>query len=141
MIAAACFLVAGVTLGVIFAIDPAVGARLRQAHAVANLFGWAGLLISGFGYALVPGFAMAGLRWPRLAKAQLGILAAGVVAGVAATTWRALGDGPDDAVIGAQALVAFGLMLFAVQVAAMFLGSTGALESAQRGPLAVRAAG
>lgn len=119
MVVAGIFLVAGVTLGVMFAIDPATGARLRQAHAIANLFGWAGLLISGFGYALVPGFFGTSLRWPRLARAQLAILAAGVAAGMGAVAWRMYGDGPDTAVIAAQAVVAVGLALFAAQVAAM----------------------
>jgi hypothetical protein len=123
MVGAALFLVFGVTLGVIFAIDPATGARLRQAHAVANLFGWAGLLISGFGYALVPGFAGTALRRPRLAAVQIGVLAAGVIAGIAATAWRMYGDGPDTAVIAAQAVVTAGLLLFAAQVASLFAGA------------------
>lgn len=120
MIAAGIFLVAGVTLGVIFAVDPATGARLRQAHAVANLFGWAGLLISGFGYALVPGFAGTAPRWPRLAAAQLAILAAGVAGGMVAVAWRMYSDGPEAAVIATQAAVAVGMLLFAAQVAGMF---------------------
>ncbi len=117
---AAVFLLVGLTLGVVFAIDPATGARLRQAHAISNLFGWAGLLISGFGYALVPGFAGTRLRWPRLAAAQVGIVAAGVAAGIAAVAWRMYGDGPESASIAAQAVVATGMVLFAGQVAAMF---------------------
>jgi hypothetical protein len=123
MVVAGCFLVAGVTLGVIFAIDPATGARLRQAHAIANLFGWAGLLISGFGYVLVPGFAGTRLRWPRLARAQLVILATGVAGGMGAVAWRMYGDGPETAVIAAQAVVAVGIALFAAQVAAMFVAA------------------
>lgn len=122
ILAAGSFLVVGVTLGVIFAIDPAMGARLRQVHALANLFGWGGLLVSGFGYAFVPQFAGAGLRWPRLAPVQLGVLAIGIAAGILAFAWRALGDGPDEAVMAAQAIVGVGLALFAVQVAATFLG-------------------
>jgi hypothetical protein len=124
MLIAGVFLVVGLTLGVIFAIDPATGARLRQAHAIANLFGWAGLLISGFGYALVPEFAGARVRWPRLAVAQLGILSLGVAGGMAAVAWRMYGDGPDSAVIAAQAMVAAGMLLFAAHVAAMFVDAT-----------------
>ncbi len=120
---AAMFLLVGLTLGVIFAIDPATGARLRQAHAIANLFGWSGLLISGFGYALVPEFAGTRLRWPRLAAAQVGIVAMGVAAGTAAVAWRMYGDGPESAVVVARAVVAAGMLLFAGQVAAMFAGS------------------
>ncbi len=119
---ASAFLLGGLALGVMFAIDPATGARLRQAHAIANLFGWAGLLISGFGYALVPGFAGARLRWPRLAMAQIGIVALGVASGMAAVAWRMYGDGPDAPLMGAQALVATGMLLFAAQVAALFVG-------------------
>lgn len=120
---AAVFLLIGITLGAIFAIDPATGARLRQAHAISNLFGWAGLLISGFGYALVPGFAGTRLRWPRLAAAQVGIVAVGVAAGMVAVAWRMYGDGPDSAMVVAQGVVAAGMVLFAVQVAAMFASS------------------
>lgn len=120
MVGAGAFLAIGLTLGVVFAVDPATGARLRQAHAIANLFGWAGLLISGFGYALVPGFAGAPLRWPRLALAQLAILVAGVAGGMVAVAWRRYGDGPEAAVIVAQSMVAAGMLLFAAHVAAMF---------------------
>jgi len=119
VVASAC-LVLGVSLGVAFAIDPAIGPRLRQAHAVANLFGWAGLLISGFGYNLVPGFSGGSLRWPRLAMAQIVVLATGVLAGVGAIAWRMYGSGPEWAIILSQAVVALGLGLFALQVAAIF---------------------
>ena len=122
ILAAGAFLIFGVTLGVMFAIDPALGARLRQVHAAANLFGWGGLLISGFGYYFVPHFAGARIRWPRLALAQLGELAMGIAAGIAALLWHALGDGPDGAVVAAQGIVGVGLILFAIQTAGIFFG-------------------
>ncbi len=111
----------GITLGVVFAIDPSVGARSRQIHAVANVFGWGGLLISGFGYAFAPSFAGVPLRWPRLALVQLGVLGTGVLASTAALFWRVYGDGPDAPVIAAQVVIAAGLLLLAVQVAGVFL--------------------
>lgn len=122
ILTAGLFLVFGVTLGVAFAIDPGLGPRLRQVHALSNLFGWGGLLISGFGYYFVPHFAGAGVRWPRLAHLQLGVLVLGVVAGVVTLMWRALGDGPAGAVVIAQGVVGLGLLLFAIQTAGIFFG-------------------
>jgi hypothetical protein len=110
---AVTFLVFGVGLGVAFAVDPGLGPRLRQTHATANVFGFAGLLISGFGYSFVPHFAGRELRWPRLARVQLGLLLTGAGAGVGATVWRGIGDGPDGTVLLAQAIVGMGLLLFA----------------------------
>lgn len=121
IVAASVFLVLGVALGVAFAIDPAIGARLRQAHAVSNVFGWAGLLISGFGYTLVPGFSGRPLRWPRVAAAQIAVLVTGVTVGVAAIAWRSFGSGPDWLIVATQGVIALGLLLFAVQVAGIFL--------------------
>jgi hypothetical protein len=127
LLAVAC-LAFGITLGVVFAIDPAVGARSRQIHAVVNLFGWGALLISGFGYAFAPNFAGVALRWARLAALQLGVLACGVLASTAVMFWRIYGGGPDAPVIVAQNVIAFGLLLFAVQVAGVFLLDTGPSE-------------
>lgn len=117
-IGAALLLLVGVTLGSLFAIDPALGARLRLAHAEINLFGWTGLLISGAGYYLVPRFAGRPLRWPKLAPLQLGALASGVVLAVIALVWRAYGIGSPALLLLAQALIASGFALFAVLVAA-----------------------
>jgi hypothetical protein len=122
ILVAIAFLVAGVGLGVAFAIDPGLGPRLRQTHATANVFGFGGLLISGFGYVFVTHFAGRSLRWPRLARAQVGVLLLGVAGGVLATLWRALDGGPDVAVILAQGVVAAGMLLFAAQVAGTFAG-------------------
>jgi hypothetical protein len=117
---AALLLLAGITLGALFALDPVLGARLRLTHAEINLFGWTGLLISGAGYYLVPRFAGQPLRWPRLAQVQLGALFAGVVLGAAAFAWRAYGGGAATLVLVAQALVAAGFLLFGVLVAGTF---------------------
>jgi hypothetical protein len=118
--AAMVLLTFGVSLGAIFAIDPAIGARLRQSHADVNLFGWTGLLISGAGYYLAPRFAGQPLRWPRLAPIQLSVLAAGVGLGAAALAWRTYGDGPASLVLVAQGFVCAGFLLFAIQVAGTF---------------------
>jgi hypothetical protein len=128
--AAMVLLAVGVTLGAIFAIDPVIGAHLRQAHADVNLFGWTGLLISGAGYYLAPRFAGQPLRWPRLAPIQLSLLAAGAGLGAAAFAWRAYGDGPASLVLVAQGFVCAGFLLLAVQVAGTFQGrSAGTVAS------------
>ena len=115
---AAVLLLVGTALGSLFAVDPAIGARLRQTHAEINLFGWTGLLISGAGYYLIPRFAGRPLRWPRLAPLQLGTLSAGVVLAVVALAWRAYGPGSPALLLLAQALIAGGFALFALLVAA-----------------------
>ena len=86
-VAAALLLFAGSALGAMFAIEPAIGARLRLTHAEINLFGWTGLLISGAGYYLVPRFAGQLLRWPRLATVQLSALVVGVALAAVAFAW------------------------------------------------------
>lgn len=113
-------LAVGVTLGALFALDPALGARLRLTHAEINLFGWSGLLISGAGYYLVPRFAGQPLRWPRLAPLQIGTLLLGIVLGALALAWRAYGTGPAALVLVAQSLVALGYLLFGLQIAGTF---------------------
>jgi hypothetical protein len=82
---AAATLGIGVVLGGLFALDPALGAKLRQGHATLNLFGFAGLLISGSAYYLAPRFAGKPLRWPRLAALQVAALMAATL--LAATGW------------------------------------------------------
>jgi hypothetical protein len=118
--AAIVLLVTGVTLGALFALEPAIGARLRLTHAEVNLFGWTGLLISGAGYYLVPRFAGQPLRWPRLATVQLGALVIGVVLGGVAFAWRAYGDGPASLVLFAQGIICAGFLLLGVQIAGTF---------------------
>jgi hypothetical protein len=79
LLGAVAFLITGVVLGGLFAIDPVAGARLRISHAVVNLLGWTGLLISSVSYYLFPRFAGQTLRWPRLAIGQLVAQALGVI--------------------------------------------------------------
>ena len=118
--AALVLLLIGITLGALFAIDPALGARLRLTHAEINLFGWSGLLISGAGYYLAPRFAGQPLRWPWLGPIQLGALILGIGLGIVALVWRAYGDGPAAPVLVAQVLVAAGFLLFGIQVVGTF---------------------
>lgn len=118
---ATIFLIFGVSLGIMFAIDSSTGPRLRQVHVMANVFGWAGLLISGFGYQFVPAFAGRRLIWPRLAMTQIGVIALGVMTGMYAMWARMFNDGAADRVMMTSAVVSMGLLLFAVEVAATFL--------------------
>jgi hypothetical protein len=118
--AAGLSLLAGITLGTIFAFDPAVGARLRQSHALLNLFGWTSLLVSGVGYYLFPNFAGRPLRWPRLAAGQLALLATGVLLGAAGWWWRSEGGSADGLILVGGALIGVSLLLFATIVAATF---------------------
>ncbi|HEU0113641.1 MAG TPA: hypothetical protein VFQ80_03155 [Thermomicrobiales bacterium] len=121
MAASALFAV-GIALGGAFALDPALGARLRPVHAELNLFGWAGLLVSGAAYFLAPRFAGKPLRWPRLAYAQIGLLGGGVILGAAADVWRLLAAGPAwPATIG-HALMAAGFLALAAVIGGTFFG-------------------
>ena len=116
------FLTAGVTFGVMFAIDPGTGPRLRGTHVAANLFGFAGLLISGFGYAYVPRLSGChGLRWPALAVAQLVVLAIGVTGGMVSMGMRMYGEAGTTAVLAWNVIAGIGMALFALQVAGTFL--------------------
>jgi hypothetical protein len=125
MFLAAAFLLAGITMGSLFASDVTLGPRLRQAHVTANLFGWSGLLISAFGYAFVPRFAGTSWRSPWLPRLQVGVLATGVAMATTAWIWRGLAGAPDWAVVVPQVVVAVGLLAFAVQVAAAFMAAPG----------------
>jgi hypothetical protein len=120
MLAAALLLATGVFLGAWFAGHPVMGARLRLVHAEINLFGFAGLLIAGVGYYLVPRFAGRPLRWPRLAILQLALLSGGVLAGSTALAFRAYGHVSEAAIIGAHALLAAGFALLGLLIAATF---------------------
>jgi hypothetical protein len=135
-IGAMLMLLTGITLGALFAIDPALGARLRLTHAEINLFGWTGLLICGVGYYLAPRFAGRPLRWPRLAPVQLWMLAAGIVLGVAALVWRVYAGGPAALVLASQLLVAASYLLFGILVAGTFFArrkQAGTVASLQLG--------
>lgn len=128
IVLAVIFLVIGVSLGVMFAIDASTGPRLRQVHVMANVFGWAGLLISGFGYRLAPNFANISLRWPRLAVMQIVVMLAGVVTGMYAMWDRMYNGGATDAVMASTAIVGIGMLIFAVQVAGTFMNGAESVQ-------------
>lgn len=120
------FLAVGVALGVWFAIDPVMGARLRTTHVAANLYGFAGFLISGFGYSYIPRLAGHGDHpWPILGLAQLGIMLAGIVATTVTMGLRMYGHVGEDAVLMASAVSACGLLMLALQAIALFLRKPG----------------
>lgn len=124
MLAAGLFLLTGIVLGGWFAIDPAIGARLRLTHAGINLFGFTGLLISGVGYYLAPRFAGRPLRWPRLAWVQVALLAGGVITGAIAFAFRGYGH-PNDAILTvAHAMIAAAFAVFALMIAGVFFGQS-----------------
>jgi len=118
---AAIFLVVGLSLGIMFAVDEGTGPRLRQVHVMANVFGWAGLLISGYGYQFVPAFSGRRLMWPKLAILQIAVMVIGVLAGMYAMWARMFQGGSGDAVTFACVVVAVGLALFVIETAATFL--------------------
>ncbi|HET7093773.1 MAG TPA: hypothetical protein VFI22_09855, partial [Thermomicrobiales bacterium] len=121
-IAASAILALGICLGGAFALDPALGARLRLAHAELNLFGWAGLLITGAAYFLAPRFAGKPLRWPRLARLQVALLGGGVALAAAADAWRLLGEGPAwPAAIG-RGMMTAGFLTLALVIGGTFFG-------------------
>jgi hypothetical protein len=124
-IAALGALLVGVGLGATFAIAPEVGARLRQTHALLNLFGWTGLLVTGFGYYLAPRFAGRPLRWPVLVGPQLGTLTGGVALSGAGFWWRSYGDGPSALITLGGALIALGFVLFALMLVGTFRSRPG----------------
>lgn len=125
-IGAACFLAAGVSLGAAFAFDPAMGARLRMAHAEINVFGWTGLLMSAVAYYLVPRFAGCPLRWPRLAPVQVGLLLLSVAGGSIALAARGYGKEVDPALALTQLLAAAAFGLLGAMVGGTFLNKPGA---------------
>lgn len=115
------FMAAGVVLGVLFAIDPAYGPRLRSTHVMANLFGFSGLLISGFGYRYVPELAgTQGMRWPQWKMPQLMLMLLGCGIGMVFMGLRMYGHIEPDVVLWPCALGAVGMLIFAVNTAVTF---------------------
>lgn len=110
----------GIALGMSFAVTPAQGAFLRPVHAELNLFGWAGLLISGVAYYLVPRFAGAPLRWSRVAIAQLALTAISLAASVALLWLRIEGHDTGAAIQIAHIGCAVGFGMLGVVVAGTF---------------------
>lgn len=118
--AAVLALAFGVALGMSFAVTPANGALLRPVHAELNLFGWAGLLISGVTYYLAPRFAGSPLRWPRLVPLQLILTIGGLASSVALVWLRVEGHDTGELVGVAHLVCATGLALLGVMVAGTF---------------------
>ena len=115
------FMVIGIGLGVMFALDPVAGARLRSTHVVANLFGFAGLLISGFGYRYVPQLAdVKRIRWPHLQLLQVGLVTIGCAVSMLFMGMRMYGHLEPDVVLWPCLLGAAGMLMFAVNTAATF---------------------
>jgi hypothetical protein len=132
VIAAFAFLTIGISLGATFAIDPAKGAIYRQVHAEMNLFGWAGLLILGVGYYLLPRFAGSPLRWPRLAPLQIAVQAAGVFTGTLLIRLHVSGRGDFERFIQlAHLIVAVTLLSFALQAGMTFRSKQGTMVTLQ----------
>ncbi|HEV2129190.1 MAG TPA: hypothetical protein VGR22_11275 [Thermomicrobiales bacterium] len=117
MASASACLAVGVGLGAVFAVEPAVGARLRFVHVELNLFGWTGLLICGVSYYLVPRLLGRPLRWPRLAAVQIACLAIGTLLSTGFLAWRVSGGGSPKLVVSTHALVALGFVLFGTLIA------------------------
>lgn len=118
------FMVAGIGLGVMFALDPAAGARLRTTHVMANLFGFAGLLISGFGYRYVPQLAeVPDMRWPALRLPQVALMAIACMVGMLFMGLRMYGRLEPDVVLWPCLMGTAAMMLFATNTAVTFANS------------------
>lgn len=50
-----------------------------NAHGHAMIFGWVGLFVMGFAYQMIPRFKHASLAYPKLARATLGMMIAGIL--------------------------------------------------------------
>ncbi|HET7034821.1 MAG TPA: hypothetical protein VFI42_03995 [Thermomicrobiaceae bacterium] len=122
LVAAGLLLALGVSFGALMAAAPSWQPRLHQTHAELNVFGWAGLLVTAFGYYLFPRLAGQPLRHARLAATQLGALLGGVL--LSAGAWYAYVDGVSAArwlVVAGSALSAAGLLGFGLLMGSTFL--------------------
>jgi hypothetical protein len=113
-------LAVGIGLGMSFAVTPANGALLRPVHAELNLFGWAGLLITGVTYYLAPRFAGTPLHWQRLLPLQLGLTIGGLALSVVLVWLRIEGHDAGELVGIAHLVCASGLAMMGVMVAGTF---------------------
>lgn len=121
IVMALLFMIVGVSLGVSFALDPALGPRLRSAHVMANLFGFAGLLISGFGYYYIPKLAgFPTVRWRLLTAPHLVLVAVGCAAGIVLMGLRMYGHIEPETVMWATVPAAAGMLIFATNAAGTF---------------------
>ncbi len=85
--AAFFYLVCGITLGITFALNRAIGGGLRMLHAELNLWGWVTLLIYGMGYHMLPRFTGRPMRSLTLAELQSWLAILGVA--LASAGWLA----------------------------------------------------
>lgn len=115
--AAFAYLALGIGLGVGFAVDRAIGARLLPLHAELNLWGWATLLIYGMAYHMMPRFIGRPLRRPRFVAVQ-SWLAIGGVALVAVGWVGAVSGLPGARVVleGGAAIQVIAAALFALLI-------------------------
>ncbi len=121
MVLAFAFLTIGISLGAAFAMDAKFGPIYRQVHAEFNVFGWAGFLILGAAYFLVPRFAGSVVPWRRLARVQFPVMAIGIFAGGIVRRMENSGRGDYGVWIELTHIaVALALASFAVQVALTF---------------------
>lgn len=119
------FMVVGISFGVLFAIDESLGPRLRTTHVVANLFGFAGLLISGFGYRYVPLLAnVREMRWPKWNMPQIALMAAGCAFGMLFMGLRMYGHIEPEVVLWPCTIGAVGMAVFAANTAATFIAKS-----------------
>ncbi len=122
IVLALLFMLTGISFGVLFAIDESLGPRLRSAHVVANLFGFAGLLISGFGYRYVPQLAgVQEMRWPSWRMPQVGLMAVGCALGILFMGLRMYGHIEPEVVVWPTVIGAIGMVIFSANSAATFL--------------------
>ena len=89
--AAFACLALGLALGISFALDRSLGARLRPLHAELNLWGWVTLLIYGFGSHMLPRFLGRPLVHLRTANTQQALAIGGVA--LAAIGWLGIAFG------------------------------------------------
>lgn len=119
------FMVAGIGFGVAFALDETLGPRLRTTHVVANLFGFAGLLISGFGYRYVPQLAdMKDMHWSSLKLPQIGLMAVGCAFGMLFMGLGMYGHVEPEVVLWPCVVGAVGMGIFAANSAATFIAKS-----------------
>lgn len=122
IVLALLFMLAGIGFGVLFAFDESFGPRLRTTHVVANLFGFAGLLISGFGYRYVPHLADAKeIRWPSLQIPQIVLMSVGCAFGMLFMGLRMYGHVEPEVVIWPCLVGAIGMAIFALNTGATFV--------------------
>jgi hypothetical protein len=101
----------------------AVGLHEVNAHGHAQIFGWVGLFVMGFAYQAFPRFKHAELAWPRLARASLWLMLAGLVGRSVCEPLAAPGAWTAWAAVAASVLEVLAVGLCAAVVVATWRGS------------------